>query len=177
MIRSENISLRAPEPTDIDLLYQWENDPEMWQVSNTLTPYSRFAIEQYVLNSANDLYSDRQLRLMIDLHKDDPPKTVGCIDLFDLDPGHRRAGIGIMIVSGERGKGFASEALDLVIAHAFGPLGLHQLYANVIAGNEKSLNLFKRKHFTLIGVKREWLRNENSWTDEYMLQLINQKHC
>jgi len=42
-----SISLRAVEPADIDLLYHWENDTSIWKVSNTLTPYSHFQIEEY----------------------------------------------------------------------------------------------------------------------------------
>jgi diamine N-acetyltransferase len=108
---------------------------------------------------------------MIDLHREDPLKTIGCVDLFDYDPANMRAGIGIMIIEAERGKGFASEALDLILDYAFNLLQLHQVYSNVIAGNNASLELFKKKQFSVIGVKKEWLRTNDSWSDEYMLQL------
>ncbi|MCK4569057.1 MAG: GNAT family N-acetyltransferase [Bacteroidales bacterium] len=172
-MRSKNIQLRALEPNDIDVLYQWENDTTIWHLSNTLTPFSRFALEQYVMNTVDDIFTTKQLRLMIDIHKEDPVRTIGCIDLFDFDPVNQRAGIGVMIVKKERGNGYASEALDLIIDYAFNRLKLHQLYSNVIAGNTASLELFKKKQFSVIGVKREWLRHENAWADEYLLQLIN----
>ena len=172
-MRSENLQLRALEPADIDLLYQWENDRSIWHLSNTLTPFSRFALEQYVLNAGDDIFTSKQVRLMIDIHNSDPVKTIGCIDLFDFDPVNLRAGIGIMIVEAEREKGFASEALDLILDYAFNLLRLHQLYSNVTAANESSLELFKKKQFTVIGVKKEWLRSHDSWSDEYILQLIN----
>jgi diamine N-acetyltransferase len=173
MISSDNLQLRALEPEDIDLLYAWENDTRVWHLSNTLTPFSRFALEQYVLNAGHDIFADKQLRLMIDLSTGDEKRCIGCVDLFDFDPVHARAGIGIMIISEERGKGYASEALDLVIDYAFGHLNLHQLYSNVIADNNASLELFKKKHFEVIGVKKEWLRRKDSWADEYILQKIN----
>ena len=110
---------------------------------------------------------------MIDLHTVDPVRTIGCIDMFDFDPINMRAGIGIMIVKEEREKGFASESLDLILDYAFNLLRLHQMYANVISVNTASLELFKKKHFTVIGVKKEWLRIKDSWCDEYMMQLIN----
>lgn len=172
-MRSENLQLRALEPGDIDLLYKWENDTSIWHLSNTLAPFSRFALEQYVMNAGDDIFATRQLRLMIDLHTEDPARTIGCIDLFDFDPVNLRAGLGILFVGQERGKGFASEALDIMIDYAFSRLKLHQLFSNVISGNTASLELFKKKHFSVIGVKKEWLWSENTWIDEYLLQLIN----
>jgi diamine N-acetyltransferase len=171
-MKSKNLKLRALEPGDADILYHWENNTDIWHLSSTITPFSRFALEQYILN-ADDIFTTKQLRLMIDLHQDDPVKTIGCVDLFDFDPTHMRAGIGIMITAPERGKGYASEALDLILDYTFNILRLHQLYANVISGNTASLELFKKKHFQEIGVKKEWLRSGDSYTDEYMLQLIN----
>ena len=172
-MKSEHLQLRALEPSDIDLLFEWENNTDVWHLSNTITPFSRFAIEQYVMNAGEDIFSNKQLRLMIDRIDIEPKNTIGCIDLFDFEPTNLRAGIGIMIENKERGKGFASEALDLMISYAFKRLRLHQLYSNVLSDNSASLELFKKKHFELIGVKKEWIRIDNSWVDEYMLQLIN----
>lgn len=172
-MKSENLTLRALEPSDVDLLYQWENDAKVWHLSNTLTPFSRFILEQYVLNAGDDIFTSKQLRMMIDIHSAVGQPTIGCIDLFDFDPANMRAGIGIMIVNKERGKGYASEALDLIIDYAFNILRLHQLYSNVIIDNKASLELFKKKHFEIIGVKKDWIRYSNSWTDEYLLQLLN----
>ena len=52
-------------------------------------------------------------------------------------------------------------------------LGLNQLYCNVLSNNLRSLNLFKSKGFTTVGLKVEWVRSTTGWLDEYMLQLIN----
>ncbi len=172
-MRSEHLQLRALEPNDIDILYQWENDTDIWHLSNTITPFSRFALEQYILNAGDDIFTAKQLRMMIDLHKEEPVKTIGCVDIFDFDPVNLRAGIGIMIIEPERGKGYAAESLDLILDYAFNLLRLHQLYSNVIVSNKASLELFKKKQFSVIGVKKEWLRSGNSWSDEYILQLIN----
>ncbi|MEN8224929.1 MAG: GNAT family protein [Bacteroidota bacterium] len=173
-MRSKNLQLRALEPSDVDLLFKWENDTSVWHLSSTLTPFSRFTLEQYVMNAGEDIYANKQLRLMIDIIDDHHPRTIGCIDLFDFDPSHMRAGIGIMIIDSERKKGYASEALDLMIDYAFNRLNLHQLYSNVLQINTASLELFKRKHFELIGVKKDWIKLNNNWQDEYILQLINQ---
>jgi diamine N-acetyltransferase len=173
MLESKTIMLRALEPSDVDLLYNWENDSSIWHLSSTLTPFSRFALEQYVMNSHEDLFTTKQLRLMIDLVTDEQKKTIGCVDLFDFDPLNKRAGIGILVVKEERGKGYASEALDLMITYAFNRLRLHQVYSNVLKGQKASLDLFKKKGFLVIGIKKEWVMVDGDWIDEYLLQLIN----
>ena len=61
----ENIYLRALEPLDIDVLFDWENDTDNWLVSNTQTPFSRFVLEQYIASAHSDIYTAKQLRLMI----------------------------------------------------------------------------------------------------------------
>lgn len=76
------VKLRALEPEDIDLLFDWENNPENWAVTNTLAPFSRLILQSYLDNSHLDIYQTRQLRLMIDvLQPSHAAVTVGAIDL------------------------------------------------------------------------------------------------
>ena len=168
-----NIKLRAVEPQDIDHIFKWENNHTLWHLSNTLIPFSRFDLEQYVMNADKDIYQVKQLRLMIVYNQGEQSKAIGCIDLFDFDPIHKRAGIGILIDDNEQNKGFASIALDLIIDYAFNTLNLHQLFCNIEEDNTKSLSLFKKKQFQEIGVKKDWNLRNGKWINEYSLQLIN----
>lgn len=161
--------LRAIEPEDVDIIYQWENDLKIWHLSNTVTPFSRFAIEQYIFNSS-DIYSSKQLRLIIEVDNE----TAGCIDLFDFDPTNRRAGIGIFINENFRKKGYAKDALNTLVDYCFKILNLHQLYCSILSDNTESLNLFKSKGFEITGTRKQWIFHNNKWLDELFIQLINQ---
>ena len=55
--------MRALEPADVDLLYEWENDGGSWHLSSTVAPFSRHLLEQYVLSAGQDIYTVKQLRL------------------------------------------------------------------------------------------------------------------
>ncbi len=169
-LSNKKIKLRAPELQDIDVLYQWENDESIWYLSNTHIPFSRFDLEQYILNSNHDIFSDKQYRFIIE--KQDSKEVIGCIDLFDFDPLNKRAGVGILLDEKFRGQGLASDALMLFIQYAFEYLNLHQLFCNILASNTKSLILFKRKQFSIIGVKRDWVFSGEEYHDEILLQLI-----
>ena len=167
----KSIRLRAPEPADIDILYRWENDPEIWHVSNTIAPYSRFAIEQYVLNAGNDIFTSRQLRLMI-VPLENGSATAGAVDLFDYEPIHRRVGVGIMIEKAFRGKGYATEALAMILDYCRNILNLHQVYCNISEDNPASIRLFDEAGFRKNGERKDWLLQNGKWTNEFFYQLF-----
>lgn len=162
--------LRPLEPEDIDLLYEWENEMKIWAVSNTLVPFSRYILEQYILNSQQDIYESKQLRLIIETKAG---KAAGAVDLFDFDPFHQRAGVGILIHNiNEREKGLASDALVLLCQYADEVIGLHQLYANISDDNLASIRLFGKCGFELAGRKKEWVKSGKVWKDELIFQKI-----
>ena len=173
LLTGKSVRLRAPEPTDIDLLYAWENDTSVWRVSNTLAPLSRFQVEEYVLNQQHDLFAEKQLRLMIDfIQENGNNEPIGTIDLFDYNPLHLRAGVGILVREPCREKGYASEALEILEYYSGKLLMLHQLYCTIMSGNEASIRLFEKHGFVRIGIKKEWIREGDSWCDELLYQKI-----
>lgn len=105
--------------------------------------FSKFLLKQYLENAHLDIYEAKQLRLVIDDKV--TGKSIGMIDLFDFNPQHKRAGIGILIHPDFQQKGFASEALQLLIKYCFIHLHLHQLYANITSDNTSSLHLLKTR--------------------------------
>jgi diamine N-acetyltransferase len=164
------ISLRPLEPEDIDLLYEWENNMEIWNVSNTRTPFSKYILAEYLKESAKDIYETKQLRLVIQNEKNE---AVGAVDLFDFEPYHMRAGIGILIHNAKnRNQGYASDALNVVFGYAVEVLGLKQLFANISAKNEISIHLFEKEGFVNSGIKKNWLKTPNGWEDEVFMQKI-----
>jgi diamine N-acetyltransferase len=166
-----SISLRAPELEDLDLLFIWENEPSIWQVSGTLTPFSRYILKQYLEHAGKDIYEAKQLRLMIQLKSNHRP--VGAVDLFNFDPHHHRAGIGILIAEpSDRRQGYAREALETVMAYCFDVLHLHQVYCNIAAGNSASIKLFEEAGFEECGRKKEWIYNGSSYEDELLYQRV-----
>jgi len=170
ILEGKKIKLRALEPTDVDLLYKWENNTSIWTVSNTMVPFSKESIEQFI-SYERDIYSDKQLRLVICLKENE--KAIGCIDLFDFDMRHRRTGIGILIAEeSARQKGYAKDALTVLIKYAFDTLFVHQLYCNIPDDNQPSIELFKKHGFVEIGVKKDWIKTKDGWLDEHLFQLL-----
>jgi diamine N-acetyltransferase len=171
-LHGNTIQLRALEPEDLEFLFETENDESFWEVSATQTPFSKFILKQYLENAHLDIYEAKQLRLIIqeNLNK----KPVGMIDVFDFNPQHKRAGIGILIHKKYQKNGFASEAIQLLINYCFSHLNLHQLYANITSDNLKSIALFSKHQFKEIGCKKDWSYSKGAFKDEFLYQLINE---
>jgi diamine N-acetyltransferase len=170
MLENDSIRLRAPEPEDLDILYKWENDTEVWEHSSTLVPFSRFTLRQHIENAGNDIYETHQLRLIVVSVEDDKP--IGVIDLFEFDPHNRRAGVGILIDEHFRRRGLASMALDLFREYAFSQLGLQQLHAVVILRNDASIKLFESCGYIRSGLLKKWLRVLDGYEDVVLFQCM-----
>jgi diamine N-acetyltransferase len=171
ILENKRIQLRAIEPEDLDVLYKWENDSSIWHLSNTLTPFSKFTLKKYIEQAHLDIFEAKQLRLVI--QRKSVGEAIGAIDLFDFEPIHKRAGVGILIgKQSDRRHGFASEALHTLSEYAFETLALKQLYCNICEDNTESLKLFIKHGYVITGQKKDWIRKGNNWISEYILQLI-----
>ena len=162
--------LRALEPDDLDFLFALENDPDIWGVSDTLAPVSRHVLRRYLEHAGADFYVVRQQRLAITTEIGSP--AVGIVDLFDHDPLHQRAGVGITIMAGQRRHGHARHALELLKNHARDVLRLHQIYATVGADNAASQKLFRAAGFRRVGTRHGWLRTAQGWADAVEWQCL-----
>jgi diamine N-acetyltransferase len=171
-MKYKGISLRALEPEDLELLYEWENNISYWTISNTVVPFSKYTLKRYLEDSHKNIYESGQVRLMIDHIADNT--TIGTIDIFDFDPFHKRAGIGILIANEQyRRKGYATMALKCLIDYCFNILMLHQLYCGILANNCESIDLFKKVGFVQSEIKKDWIRTSDGYLDEYVFQMIN----
>lgn len=174
LLQNSQIKLRAVEPEDLEILYKWENTTALWMHGNTLAPYSKLILRQYINDALEmDIFQSKQLRLMICFA--DSEETIGTVDLYDIDTHNRRAGIGILIDEAYRQKGYATQALELMAEYTFKFLFLHQLYAYISISNHKSISLFKKANYNEVGILKDWVQRADSFEDVLLLQLLNNK--
>lgn len=165
----ENITLRALEPSDLEVLYLWENDPDVWRVSGTLAPVSRDRLARFISEQSYDIYATRQMRLIVDVDG----VMVGSIDIFDFEPLHRRFGVGILIYADEhRRRGYASRVIEMIKEYARNTLDLKQIWVTVDEDNGASIALFESCGFVLSARRREWVNRAGVFIDELEYQCI-----
>lgn len=169
-LKNDVITLRALEPEDLEQFYRWENDSTLWSVSSAVEPYSRYIIKEYIAYSDKTIYEKKQLRLIIERTAD--KVVIGAIDLFDFEPHHLRAGVGVLIDKQFQYQGFGTEALELLVTYAFEFLKLKQLYAHVPVTNAVSKSLFAKLQFVHTGTLKSWLRQGDEFIDVEVLQRV-----
>lgn len=169
-LKTPEIELRALETNDLELLYEWENCTGLWSVGCTTAPFSREILREYIANAHLDIYSVRQLRLMIE--SAEHAKTVGMIDLYDFDPLHSRAGLAIFIAKDFCGKHFARKAIDCMLHYCKEQVLLHQIYAEVPETNNASIALFRSCGFTHTCTKTDWLKRAGGFENVAVFQKV-----
>lgn len=148
MIRGTSIYLRKLTINDLSILLEWENNPLNWDVSETTEPYTESEIIDFIVEQieANNL---DQIRFMICLIDNDIP--IGAIDLFAIDYLEKKGSVGVLINNQNfRRKGYASEAIKLLIDISFKSLKLKTLDCLIHKKNVASIQLFEKNDFTLI---------------------------
>lgn len=167
-LKENGVTLRAPEPEDLELMYAMENDTESWSVGNATLPYSRYTLKRYLETSCQDLFTERQARFVIETAEG----AAGMIDLAEYDPLNNRAEVCIGLLGSFRNKGIATTAIHILCRYAKERLHIHQLYAYIPQWHQKSLDLFTKCGFTESARLKEWIRTEDGYSDVILVQKV-----
>ncbi|MCR4993946.1 MAG: GNAT family N-acetyltransferase [Bacteroidales bacterium] len=163
----DSVSLRALEPEDLELIYHLENDSTFWRFGASTVPYSRYALRQYLSSAQNDIFTDKQVRLVIE----QDGEALGLADLYNFDAMHLRAEIGLIVLPEHQGRHVGRKAMELLCKYAI-QLHLHQLYAIIAATNKPATRLFRSLDFEASSVLHDWLRDEEQFVDATVWQKI-----
>ncbi len=168
-MKSDSVFLRALEPSDIKILFELENNSLYWKYSNRTEPFSKALLENYIAQQSQDIFEVKQKRFVVAAAT---REVLGFVDLFDFEPLHRRAGVGILIREEKQGNGFGKAALNLLGIYAHKHLNMHCLYANIALENIPSIRVFESCGYQQVGLKKAWNFYEDQFHDEYLYQKL-----
>jgi diamine N-acetyltransferase len=174
LLQNDILQLRAIEPEDLEILYQWENNPKLWIVGNTRQPYSHFALKQYISQTDLDIYESKQLRLMMQSRL--TGETVGTVDLFDFDIHNSRIALGLFVDEKMQGKGYAKNALHLVEDYVFNFLKINQLYCHIAESNQASRQMFEKENYESKGFLKNWIKGINGYENIIVFQRFRKEN-
>lgn len=144
---SERLRLDVVAPGDESFLFDWENNPENWAVSEGEGPYTMSEIKSFI-TTCDDLERHGQIRFVVRKISDNMP--LGALDLFNYQKRNRKAGLGILIANiQDRKKGYASECLSDHLTQIIDYFNLSEVYALVFRDNIASVRLFEKCGFTI----------------------------
>ncbi|WDT75387.1 MAG: GNAT family protein [Candidatus Manganitrophus sp.] len=169
-LEGKRIYLREVRPSDVnERYYRWMNDPEITRfLESRFAPNAIENLRDYVAGKLGDRDN---IFLAIVLKEED--RHIGNIKLGPIQWIHRLADIGLLI--GEKdcwGKGYATEAIQLVSDYAFNVLNLHKVAAGCYGPNEGSARAFQKAGFIVEGVRKEQFYANGSYVDDILLGLI-----
>ncbi len=144
MLTGKNIKLRYLQPNDLDFISAVENDERLWKFGSERTHFTKEDLINYISNAQQDIAIAGQFRFVIDLNG----VAIGMIDLFDYTGSE--AEVGVLVIKEYQHKGYAKEALSLLINYAFNKLRLKTLKCSIAAKNKISIALFTSSGFKLI---------------------------
>lgn len=171
LLQGPRLRLRPVRVADATERYAgWMNDPEV----------NRFLESRFAHHSPEDLQrfietaqADPDV-VFLALELNDSRRHIGNIKLGPINRRHRLGDIGLVI--GEKdcwGQGLATEAIQLLVEHAFRDLGLHKLTASCYANNAGSERAFLKAGFVVEGVRKRHFLCDGVFVDTQLLGKIN----
>jgi RimJ/RimL family protein N-acetyltransferase len=98
---------------------------------------------------------------------------VGEAVLSDIDQDNRSCSFRIALVNAEvTGRGYGTQATQLVIDYALGPLGLHRVELEVLAFNPRARRVYEKVGFVTEGLKRQAVRWNGEWVDVELMAIL-----
>ncbi len=170
VLRGELVVLRPIGPQDVDAMWEMLNDPEGRRLTGTTREYTYEETQAWCASLAE---RDGRVDWAV-THETD--EYLGEIALLDIDLTHANARLQMSLRPGQRGRGFGSEAIALVLAHAFSPapvgLGLHRVHLDVLSINPRARILYESLGFVEEGRARETHRDGDFWADSIVMAVL-----
>lgn len=172
-ISGRKVTLRWLKQQDAPAILTIFGDPEVMKFWSS-PPLLNLAGATELIEEIHHLFRSRRL-FQWGIYLRETEELLGTCTLFHLDLTHRRAEVGIALGTKAWGRGFATEALGLLLGFAFGTLDLHRVEADVDPRNERSLRLFERQGFRREGYLRERWHHLGEIYDAIFLGLLRKE--
>jgi RimJ/RimL family protein N-acetyltransferase len=163
------VVLRRHVPGNVTAVRRWYTDPEIGRLARRAeTPMTREEIERYF---ARYIIGAESLAMAV--HERRTGRLIGSCAFSALDPDN--GSVMYHITIGEKdawGHGHGTEATRLMLAHAFGTLGLHRVGLTVFAFNERAIRAYRRCGFAIEGRAREAIWRDGRFWDELSMSIL-----
>ena len=143
-INGESVTLRPPREEDVEKVYEWDRDPELaaWNGRPPIKVSLSAARRDYLTR-----WKDPSVKTFIIEAEDE---AIGLATLYDFR--YEGCELGIKIGPKDlRGRGYASEAVDLLVSYCFETLNLKVVRGSTLSHNTRMQRVFEKRGFREIG--------------------------
>jgi ribosomal-protein-alanine N-acetyltransferase len=169
LLEGKNVNLRILEKEDLPLFVEWVNTPEVFGEYNPLHQMSRTEAEKMLENP-----SDLQPFI---IEKKDKSK-IGFIAHFHVlhfGTGTKQLEIGYALVPSERGQGYCSEAVKIMVDYLFLSKDTMRIQAQTDLRNAASQKVLEKADFKKEGTLRKNFFMRGEWRDAAMFSILREE--
>ncbi len=168
VLEGKNVNLRVMEKDDLPLFVEWANKPEFFGEYNPLRQISKAEIEK-------DYDKSTLEETGFIIEKKDGSK-IGYICHFILaHPTGKLLEIGYSLVPSERGKGYGTEAVEIMVDYLFLSKDIMRVQACTDVRNVASQKALEKAGLKKEGILRKGFFSRGEWTDDYMYSILREE--
>ncbi|MEM7030229.1 MAG: GNAT family protein [Chloroflexota bacterium] len=171
MIRGDRLTLRAITRDDLPRYVSWLNDPEVTKHLGHIPPFN--------LDDETDWFErQRKDDSVYHLAIDTPDGVhIGSVSLMNIDARNQKAELGIVIgLKSDWGKGFGTEAINIMLDYGFYTLNLNRIYLRVDTEHFAGITCYQRCGFTQEGELRHDTFREGQFHNVYLMSILREEY-
>jgi RimJ/RimL family protein N-acetyltransferase len=167
LLEGKNVNLRIMEKEDLPLFAEWVNKPEFFGEYISLMQLSKSEAEKMLENPY-------EMRYFV-IEKKDGRKIGLIFHFYVLHPAGRQLEIGYALVPGERGKGYCTEAIRIMVDYLFLSRDTMRVQACTDTRNLASQKVLEKAGFKREGVSRKDFFTRGRWTDDCLYSILREE--
>lgn len=170
-IKGNKVILRFVEPSDLELIREMSNDPE---IEEMVGGWSYPCAKQHQIEWYDRiLHDNNNFRFAIEYDC----KFVGIATLTNIDIKYRSALHGIRLINqAPKGVGIGTDAVFAIMRYSFEELQLNRLYSRIISYNKASWALYQKCGWKTEGCYRQSVFKNNEYHDEYPVAILKEEY-
>lgn len=165
----ERVELRRHTRSNYPIYSRWYGDPEVWRLTSWAPePLTAVTVERLFDERERSATSDS---FAIHRHRDNQP--LGVITLTNINQAHASSELSLVIGERkDRGQGYGSDALRVLLRYGFETLGLHRIALSVFEFNQPAISTYKKSGFSEEGRLRHAILRDGAWHDAMLMSIL-----
>jgi RimJ/RimL family protein N-acetyltransferase len=164
LLEGKNVNLRIAEKEDLPLIAEWANDPEFNGEHEPIMQLSKAELEKWYPSSGPE-------EKWFLVEKKDGTK----VGLVRHDSHAWGIAIGSVIIPSERGKGYCTEAVSILVDYLFLSKDTVRIQARANTHNAASKRVLEKAGFTEEGTMRRSSFSRGKWVDMVVYSILRQE--
>jgi RimJ/RimL family protein N-acetyltransferase len=167
LLEGKNINLRVVEKEDLPLIAEWFNKPEVFGEYNPLHQVSR--------TEAEKMFEGPHEEKSFIIERKDGSKIGFIGHFYVLHVAGKQLEIGYSLVPSERGKGYGTEATQIMVDYLFLSKDTKRVQAQTDPRNVASHKVLEKVGFKKEGTLRKSFFMRGEWRDAYIYSILGEE--